>query len=212
MAKILRLRGDQHRQTQSNLPWYVTGQLNERERGQVEEHLATCACCREELESERELAESVASLPLSTDAGWAELRRRMNSSPRQNRLASQPIRTSRTFQRMGRIGWLLVAQAVAVAAFVYTLVPSGEPAPYRTLSAPAASEAANAIIIFRPGVSEAELRQTLTENGARIVDGPTASGAFALRVPEDRRQAVIGNLQQDSTVALAQPIEAEPAR
>ena len=212
MAKILRFRGDHHTQTQNNLPWYVTGQLDERERALVEEHLATCACCREDLESERVLARDVVNLPLSADAGWAELRRRMNSSPRAQRLQQRPIRSSRFLPRGGRFGWLLAAQAVILAAFAYTLVPARDDAIYHTLGSPAEGEVANVIVIFRPDVTEAELRGTLSGHGARIVDGPTASGAFALRVPDDRRDAIVGKLQQDQAIALAQPIDGGPER
>ena len=210
MANILRFRGDDHTQAQSNLPWYVTGQLDEPERARLEEHLATCACCREDLESERLLAREVVSLPLSADAGWAELRRRMTSSPRAHRLQQRPIRSSRFRLRGGRFGWLLAAQAALLAAFAYTLVSARDEALYHTLGSPTDREAANVIAIFRPNATEAELRGMLSGNEARIVDGPTASGAFALRVPEARRDEIVGRLQQHDAVALAQPIDAAP--
>jgi len=207
MAKIIPLRSDPHRDTQADLPWYVTGQLDESERARVDEHLATCASCREDLESERLLANDIAKLPLNADAGWAELRRRMNSTPRQRRLQGQPIRTSRTLPRAGRIGWLIAAQAVVLAAFAYTLAPGPSTETYHTLSSSETGEAANVIVIFRPDVTEAQLRATLTENRAQIVDGPTASGTFALRVPAEERGAIVASLQKDETIALAQPID-----
>ena len=206
MAKIIRFRSDPHRDTQDDLPWYVTGQLDETERARVDEHLATCALCREDLENERLLANDVAKLPLNADAGWAELKRRMNSTPRQQRLQGQPIRTSRTLPRVGRIGWLIAAQAVVLAAFAYTLTPAPTNETYHTLGSPQTGEPANVIVIFRPDVTEADLRNTLTENGAQVVDGPSASGAFGLRVPTDQRAAVVARLQKDETIALAQPI------
>ena len=39
---------------QKLLPWYLTGRLEDAERLQVDEHLATCAECRAELETERQ--------------------------------------------------------------------------------------------------------------------------------------------------------------
>ena len=65
MGKIIRFRGNRHRQTQEVLPWYVMDQLDDAERTEVETHLADCEACRRELETERELAEQVVNLPLN---------------------------------------------------------------------------------------------------------------------------------------------------
>jgi hypothetical protein len=44
------------------------------------------------------------------------------------------------------------------------------------------------------------------------VDGPTASGAYILMVPDDRRAEALAQLQKSKAIALAQPIDAEPVR
>ncbi|MGN6123617.1 MAG: anti-sigma factor family protein [Sphingomonas oligoaromativorans] len=55
MDNILRFNGNPHLETERLLPWYVTGQLDPKDRLQVEAHLAECEECRAELLLERRL-------------------------------------------------------------------------------------------------------------------------------------------------------------
>ena len=61
-------------------------------------------------------------------------------------------------------------------------------------------------MIFRPEASEAALRTILTQNQARIVDGPTSADAYVLHVAAGRRAAVLAQLKTDRNVSLAEPI------
>jgi anti-sigma factor RsiW len=214
MGKIIRFRGDRHRQTQEALPWYVTDQLDDGERADVETHLADCEACRRELETERDLARQVVDLPLNADASWEAVRRRMRPRSRSSKLQGLADALQRTFARPTRLGWVVAAQALVLAAagVAYTALPQRVPAAYHTLSAPPAYGAGNVIAIFRPDISEEHIRATLIANHARVVDGPTASGAYVLRVPDADRPAILADLQQNEEVVLAQPIDAGPAQ
>jgi hypothetical protein len=213
MAKIIRFRGDRHRQTQVSLPWYVMNQLDDGERAEVEAHLADCAACRRELEVERELAAQVVSLPLNADAGWAAVSRRMHAQTHPSFIQRTAHALKRLFSRSNQLRWFVAVQLMVLvvvgSAYVLTTRPAAE---YHALSDQPAYGAGNVIAIFRPDVSEQQFRATLIASGARLVDGPTASGAYVLRVPDGERAAILSRLQQNKDVVLAQPIDAEPAR
>jgi hypothetical protein len=66
--------------------------------------------------------------------------------------------------------------------------------------------------MFRPDVSEQQLRSMLLTHDARIVDGPTVAGAYILRVPDNERAKTLAEFQQSKDLVLAQPIDPEPAR
>lgn len=209
MAKIIHLGGDRHKETQEALPWYVMERLDVHERAEVEAHLVDCAACRRDLEAERELATQVAGLPLDADASWMAMRRRMREEPGGLRAALQ-----RLFMRPTRLGWVIAGQALALAAVVLAFtMPAQRTAPeYHALSAPVAYAPGNVIAIFRPDISEQRFRGTLVDSQARLVDGPTAAGAYVLRVPEGQRTAILVRLRQNADVVLAQPIDPAPTR
>ena len=115
MGKIIRFRGDRHRQTQEALPWYVTDQLDDGERADVETHLADCEACRRELEAERDLARQVVDLPLNADASWEAVRRRMRPRGPSSKLRSLADALQRAFARPTRLGWVVAAQALVLA-------------------------------------------------------------------------------------------------
>jgi anti-sigma factor RsiW len=211
MAKIIRFGGDHHRQTQQSLPWYVMDQLDAHERTEVEAHLADCAACRRDLETERELAAQIVNLPLDADASWAAVRGRIR--PRNPPPTFQNLRGRLSHIRApNRLGWLVAGQALVVAAgyVAFVTLPQRVPAEYHALSAQPAYNAGNVIAIFRPDISEQQFRTALIGHRARVVDGPTASGAYVLRVPESERPAILAELQQSKDVVLAQPIAAGP--
>ncbi len=210
MGHIIHMRGFPHRDTQELLPWYVTGHLDPKDLAAVEVHLANCAECREELEVERRLASAVTILPLDAEAGWSELRRRvMLAPPRQGIFQQAGSALRRALAWPGRFGWLLAGQVALALSVVVMILPRSNPAPYRTLGAAAMQPSGNVIVIFRPDTSEADLRRTLYASRARLVDGPTAAGAYLLQVPAAERISIIAALQTQPNVVLAQPVDAE---
>ena len=95
-GQIIRFHGDQHRETQSLLPWYLTGRLDETERARVEAHLSVCVECQAEAKAEHRLAEEIADLPpaepmFDVEHGWARLRRHVElGAPRRSRIWAPP--------------------------------------------------------------------------------------------------------------------------
>jgi anti-sigma factor RsiW len=214
MAKIIPIDSDIHRYTQEALPWYVTGRLGADERAKIDQHLVACAKCRRDLEAERELATQIVTLPLDVDAGWAAVRRRIHG-PGERKRPPSPLRAFKDlFVQPTRVGWVLAAQLLVIAATgtAYYALPRQPAAEYHALSDTAAHGAGNIIAMFRPEASEQQVRSMLLAQNARIVDGPTASGAYILMVPDDRRAEALVQLQKSKAIALAQPIDAEPVR
>jgi anti-sigma factor RsiW len=213
---------DLHLEIEQLLPWYVTGRLEPSEIEAVDTHLADCEHCRTLLAEERALHDTVGTMPFA--------------SPPTSERAPNPIpaRDARWRQRAGRgwaglrrslarprkPGWFLAAQAATIAAVIgllqwHTLssAPSDTPSPaaYRTLSAAStnvpAANAGNIVVVFAPTATEIELRRILRLANATIVDGPTSTDAYVLRVADGRRDAVVRALRAEAAIALAEPID-----
>jgi hypothetical protein len=75
---------------------------------------------------------------------------------------------------------------------------------YRVLGAEAGADSIVAVT-FKPDTPEHELRRIVTASGARIVGGPTVTGAWMLgsaQAPAD----VAARLRTESAVTLAEPL------
>jgi hypothetical protein len=64
-----------------------------------------------------------------------------------------------------------------------------------------------AVVRFRSDATEAQIRAGLEASGARIIDGPTVTGAYVVRVPRDHYQAALAELRRQGAVALAEALE-----
>lgn len=199
MGRIIPLRDDPHERVEMLLPWYAKGQLDADEHAEVERHLAVCPRCRDERDVEDRLRVELSSLPPAFAGDWDRMRGRMRVAaiaPRKTPLWRQP--------------WVIAAQAACLMLAV-TLIPARSPEPgYHALGTPGVAQPGNLIVMFRPDASEQDMRRVLTASGARIVDGPTAAGAYVLRVPPAAREAALGRLRGQAAVTLAQPIDPEP--
>jgi len=212
MAKIISLRGDQHHQVFDLLPWYATGQLDPADLAQVEAHLDGCADCQGELKFQRQLASALSALPIVAEDGWPAMRQRLEQEERDGADADRrndPLRER--FRRGWRangpwLGWAAAA-GVALALSGVLLLPSAKPAAYHALGAAPANPACNAIIAFRPDTTEHVLRDILNEGHARLVDGPTASGAFVLHIAPSDRPDALARLRRRPEVTSAEPID-----
>jgi len=222
-GQIIRFQGDQHREVQSLLPWYLTGRLDEPDQARVEAHLSACPECQAEANAEQRLAEAIAGLsaaetPHDVERGWARMRRQVAlDAPRRARGWAAPGWLSGGLAEIGRqwrggapsLRWVVAAQfGLLVLATTLLLLPSVQPARYRALGARPAVASGNVVVIFRPDVREKDLRETLLANDARLVDGPTAADAYLLHVPPAQRGAVLARLRQSARIELAEPVDA----
>ena len=208
-ARVLRLDSDEHGAVQSLLPWYANGTLEAAEHAEVEAHLGDCARCRTDLDFQRLVRATPVAPPAGdVERGWLALRQQLASAPPPARPATAP-RARWTLPR-----WLLPAlalQAVFVVAMTAAWLVLPPPADYRTLGAATAAPAANALVVFRPDATEAEIRRALRAVDARVVGGPTVTDAWLLRVPALGAPA-LARLRAEPAVARVESLEGEPAR
>ncbi|HEX7694747.1 MAG TPA: zf-HC2 domain-containing protein [Sphingomonas sp.] len=208
MAEIIRLHGSPHDQTRQLLPWYVNGTLEADERAMVDAHLSDCAECRADLAAEQALARDVAALPVDVEHAWSTLSDRIDADAPPRRLAD-PVPF---FRRKVAMGWAFGGPlaAAAAVAFAVAIVPGARPPAgqtYRALGSPSIAQPGNALVMFGPEARERDVRAALTGAGARIVDGPTASGAYVVRIAPERRVQALAGLRTAPSVALAEPID-----
>ena len=217
-GQILRLEPDPHAAVQRLLPWYLTGRLETAEHDAVEAHLAQCPECRAELETERQwqLLQPGHGAHVDVEDGWARMRARLGGE-----LQPGPAAPPTPAGRRG--GWLpgrwrspsLLARAWAapvllcvglLAAIGYTLRPPPLAGDFHALAAPAET-GATAVVRFRPDATEAQIRQSLKDSGARLVDGPTVSDAYVVRLPREHYAAALDKLRKAPGVALVEALE-----
>jgi anti-sigma factor RsiW len=216
-GQILHLEPDPHVAVQRLLPWYLTGRLATPEHDAVEAHLAQCPECRAELETERQwqLLQPGHGAQVDVEDGWARMRARLGGEA-----APLPASASHPAAKASRRGWLAPAwraparvwampamlSVALVAAIGYTLRPAPLAGDFHTLAAPAET-GATAVVRFRPEATEAQIRQGLKDSGARLVDGPTVSDAYVVRLPREHYAAAIDRLRKAPGVALVEALE-----
>jgi Putative zinc-finger/Fervidolysin N-terminal prodomain len=211
---VVRLDAERHRAVQALLPWHAAQTLDADERERVEAHLAECPRCQADLAFERRLQAAHRALDGApahdVERDWARLTSRLDE-PAPSRGAGL-----RAAVRRWREGWqalganvrrVLVTQCALIAALGVVLglaLPFG--GVYRALGAGPANAQGNLLVMFRAEASEAQLRAALQAAGARVVDGPTAAGAWLLAVPAARKAAALESLRAQPTVRLAEPL------
>ena len=197
MGDLLQLR-DAHEQAQLLLPWRVNGTLEPSDAALLDAHLAECVECRRDLAVNLALREIYAEMPVTghlappalpppSHSSWQLLKRRFSSG-------------------WGRAAQTALAAAAAVALVLY-VAPSPQQGDYRLLGSDTSEPRGNAIVLFSPDTAERDLRAALEQAGARLVDGPTASGAYIVHMDDARRAEALGALRAKSQVILAEPID-----
>ena len=207
MADIIHLRTSAHDEVQRLIPWLVNGTLTDEEKAMVDDHLAECAECRADVQSERQLAEACASMPVDIEAGWESMERMLE--------ADRPvvIGPAAWWRRKVPVGWAVASPLAAAAAMALVFVSvTPTPAPpaaqeYRALGSASTVRAANVVVMFEPTSREKDIRSTLDAADARLVDGPTETGAYLLLVDNNKREQALKSLRDSNAIALAEPID-----
>lgn len=212
-----------HRQLLELVPWLANGTLVGEERARVQEHVAQCAQCAEELERCRALAAAlVAEAPAAAPhpAQLTRLLRRLDAEEAAPALSSLR-RLAAPFAALPRgWRWALSAQLalllVAVLALFGAATPGDQspaPALYRTLGDAAAAPAngTRLRVVFAPELQEGEMRQLLLEVRAEVVAGPTPLGVYTLALPAGAGEpltVVLEHLRRQPGVRFAEPVTA----
>jgi hypothetical protein len=211
-GRVFELVSSPHRAAEALMPWLLNGTLRPAERRRLEAHLRDCAVCRAELERQRSLfalySTAASSEPAADGrAAFAHLSARLDAE------AAAPARAPKPAW-----GWPLLAglQFCAIAALawaVWAVRPESVPgasqvAAYRGLGSSSAAADGDAIVLFVPDAPESELRHALQRAGARIVDGPTAAGAYVLRFDRGASDAVLDALRGERYVMRVERLTA----
>jgi hypothetical protein len=206
MARIIPLHGDEHREFEELLPWYVTGRLAPDEQARLEAHVAACAECQADVRIQERLEREIARLPMDVEHSWSQMRRQLAAGEAERR----PGAAAR-IARAARAPWAGWAAAAAIAAAIGPILllqpqiqVAGE---YHALSAPAAARTGNLVVIFRPDAREADMRAAMKAAHARLVDGPTEADAYVLATPAAERDAALKTLRDRADVVLAEPMD-----
>lgn len=199
-GRVLRFEGSAHAEADRLLPWLANGSLEGEELAMVRAHLDECAACRRELAWLRSLQTAcVEEAPMRPAQAPRRLRHRLSAA-----------RTDRG-QRRNRHGWqrwLIAAQAGVMLALGVAWLHGGAPvtASYHTLGAPAMARD-HLVVVFDPALSEMRMRRLLQACDARVVDGPTAAGAWVLSVPATRAATVREALRAAPGVTLVERLD-----
>ena len=166
------------------VPWLVNDTLSLTERAAVENHIAGCTVCRQELDDQRSIRDrfSESSLvPIPTSRSFDQLLGRIDASETD---ATRP-RHSR-WQRPLLIAAILAAVSLSVVLTIAVFDKPGSQDDFVTLteSSTHSGDGPTLHVVFEDGITEADLRAVLLAAGGEIVSGPTpevSPGAFPFR-------------------------------
>ncbi|HEX6865477.1 MAG TPA: zf-HC2 domain-containing protein [Thermoanaerobaculia bacterium] len=220
-------RGERsHQRIWDLLPWYVNGTLPGEERRAIEDHLAACSRCREEvtvcrvtreaLAEAGEVAPSPHPVQLARllsrvdelESGQGRGRRPFLASLKALLVPESPVRALLAFQ--------LAVTALLVGLLVWQQRQPETLPLYRTLSLsapePPRGNAARVRVLFAETATEKEIREVLLRVHGEIVGGPSAFGSYTVEIPTDGETpgALLAHLRSQPQVRFAEPVPAAP--
>lgn len=172
------------------LPWYLSGTLAASEQQDVTGHLAGCAACRAELAAltrDRHFVRELlgASPGPSHDLQRKVLSRISGASHATPSAAPQAAegRSAWGARRLIRRAGMALAVSFIIVQFVIILRLAQTPAaPPPVMTRDVGPPTTRLELVVDPGASQAALTDFLRSMHARIVDGPSAAGAYVVEV------------------------------
>jgi len=213
----------EHRQVAELIPWYVNGTIGQPEREKVEAHVLTCEVCREDVQTERRVYESVASAPGVEYMPAASLKRLQSALDGIGAPAAQAPAPPGREVRSARwsMPWKgLAAASVAVTAVFVAFAAAGRwsmfpvrdlPPNYHTVTNAAVRPPGEVIrAVFSPTIKLADLQVLLGEAQLRIVSGPTEAGVYSLASTSSRAVSQsLGMLRSHPEVRFAESVDTD---
>jgi anti-sigma factor RsiW len=206
-GRVIKFEGSVHAEADRILPWWVNGTLPEDERQQVEQHLAECAQCQREVAWLRSLQDEYLQQHTEEESAAPmqhRLRHRLNKERRKT--STLPMLHTSWQRHGGKLIWLAAAQAALILILGAALLHNRYPV-YHTLSAPT-NDGSLLAVAFNPRITEAQLRELVRANDARIVGGPTEAGAYLLRLPSNRVDQAQKTMRSSPDVIMVENLQA----
>jgi len=211
--QVINLDRSTHETAQKLLPWFVAGTLQDVEHALVQEHARTCSQCQADIDWERKfrglIGQEQDKVKSSTEIERSRQRLQshlethgFNAIVRKLKYALYDAwHYSSSAMRM-----LVAAESIAIVGLVYLLWT-----PMHHATSPAIIHtgipAANLLVAFKPNTTEVKMREILFNNSARLVDGPTASGAYLLSTPGNLRAQTLLHLRAENAVSTATALD-----
>jgi hypothetical protein len=219
-ARILPFGDDAHDAVQTLLPWHANASLDGDEARWVAAHVAECPRCRADLAIEHRLLEAHAMLDTAgeTRRGFEALRLRIRAPGFWQRCKARGLGLLHALNAWSP--WargLVIAQSallvVMTASLWWLAAPLSQDERFHALGATPSPAAGTSLLVrFAPGASERDMREALVHSGARIVDGPTVTGAYVLVVPPSQAAQALQRLRANAAVELAESLAAGAPR
>ncbi|HXY97899.1 MAG TPA: zf-HC2 domain-containing protein [Steroidobacteraceae bacterium] len=176
-----------HEESWLLLPWLANGRLGSAERARLEQHVRGCGECAREVALQRLLCETLTEPERVTHApgpSFRKLMERIDSEPPQRAVAAgmPAVRSGgwRAAWRPPGLAWAAsFVLSVALGTFAVTAYRWSQPL-YLTHTAPAAAAPGVLHIAFERSITVGEAEQLLLSAGARVVEGPDATGVFGV--------------------------------
>ncbi|ATQ76939.1 hypothetical protein CR152_22295 [Massilia violaceinigra] len=195
-----------HQAMRDLLPWFVNGTLDDAEAESVRAHLPHCAQCAGEVEWQRQLHAVAPGEPAGLDPERALARLMPRLGP-QERAAPAAANGLRAWLGGGWMPWALAGQGALIALMAFQVIaPGAKGDGYQALSNGEKAPAGAMVVMFRPDASLRDVQRILHASGARVVDGPTVTGAFVLGAPQERQAGALAALRADPAVQLAEAL------
>jgi len=185
-----------HELAAEQIPWFVNGTLEKGAAAALAAHLSQCGQCRSDHEAHVRLYEAMqaeGSLVFAAEASFQKLMGRIDDVADDDALLNSSIPAAPTVMAprrrrppLGIVQWLAAAVLLEAAGLGYGAwawhAHTASPGSYVTLSSaePSYRHSARIRVVFRSGLSVAGLGTLLLQQGAHIIDGPTAANVYTL--------------------------------
>jgi hypothetical protein len=214
-----------HEESWRLLPWLVNGRLDGAECARLERHVRGCEACAHELSLQRLWCDALTAPERVTYAPAPSFRKLMERIDAAGSTGAEaPTPTARAARaraawRPPGLAWAASFVAcVALGTFAVTAYRWSQPL-YMTHTAPPAAPAGVLHLAFERSLAIGDAERLLLAAGARVVEGPDASGVFGVApaagavTPAERDaqlRVLAERLRADAHVRWIEPLPRSP--
>ena len=214
-----------HEESWLLLPWLANGRLGGAERARLEQHVRDCTECAREVELQRLWRNTLTEPERVTHAPGPSFRKLMERIDAEQPPRTAAVVTSAARAARARAAWRPPGLAwaasfvlcVGLGTFAVTTYRWSQPL-YHPQTAPAVAAPGVLHIAFDRSLAVGDAERLLISAGARVVEGPDASGVFGVAPVADAAtdgdaaaalRALADRLRSEPEVRWVQPLADE---